>query len=142
MDLLFIARDASGSSFVSVGLAAQAAKKNGKDVAIFVTAEALAAFSSGALSWPRELQGQDRRRTIADNGKGMGVELKSKGEGRQVDPFACIAKAHEAGIRVIACPFWTQLLDISGKLPEGTELIGTSEFVELLDQTTTVVGTL
>ena len=85
MDLLLLLRDALASSLVGSLLTAMHASKAGQHVGVLFTQEALAAVAQGSFEWPRELSGQEMRLTMADRGKGLGIPLLGRGEGRQLD---------------------------------------------------------
>jgi peroxiredoxin family protein len=142
MDLLFILRDASASSLVSTALLAMHAKGKGSEVAILVTQEALAAMARGLFAWPRELSGQEMRLTIADRAKAQNLPLLGRGEGRQLDVKALIGKAREAGVVFYACPTWTSLLGLEGKVPEGMKTPSADEVLDMIRDAKKVVGTL
>lgn len=142
MDLLVILRDALGSSAVGGLLTAMAAKQAGRDVGVLITQEALAALSSGTFGWPRELAGQEMRWRLADQGATLGLPLTGRGEGRQVDVKALVGKAREAGVTIYACPIWTTLLDLQGKLPAGLDPLEPAGAVALIEKSKRVVGTL
>ncbi len=142
MDLLLIVRDALGSSLVSTLLAAREARKAGQEVAVVVTEEALAAVARGSFQWPRELSGQEMRLLIADRGAKTGLPLLGKGEGRQLDVKALIPHAAEAGVRLYACPIWTALLGLEGKLPDSLRPLDAQGFLDLVRTSAKIIGTL
>ena len=88
MELLFILRDATGSSAVGTLTAARAAEASGKEVAVLVTQGALAAFAGGSFEWPRALAGPPMRMALADAGKEMGLPIQARGAARILDPKA------------------------------------------------------
>lgn len=142
MDLLLIVRDALASSLVGALLTAREARKAGQEVAVVVTQEALAAVARGAFQWPRELSGQEMRLLIADRGAKAGLPLLGKGEGRQLDVKALVPQAVEAGVRLYACPIWSALLGLEGKLPHGLQALDAQTFFELVHGSTKIIGTL
>ncbi len=142
MDLLLIVRDALGSSLVSALLSAREARKAGQEVAVLLTQEALAAAARGSFQWPRELSGQEMRLLIADRGSKAGLPLLGKGEGRQLDVKALIPQAAEAGVRLYACPTWTMLLGLEGKLPNGVQALDAQGFLDLVRASAKIIGTL
>jgi len=142
MDVLFILRDALASSLVGNLLTAMDAKKAGRDVGVLFTQEALAAAARGSYGWPRELSGQEMRLTIADRGAAAGLPLLGRGEGRQIDAKRLIGSAHEAGVSLYACPTWSSLLGLEGKLPPGIQSIDAATFLKLIQDTKRIIGTL
>lgn len=142
MDLLFILRDALGSSIAGGFAAATAAAKAGRKVGVLVTQEALAGLTVGSLRWPRELSGQDVRFLLADRASSVGLPVLGKGEARQLDVRAIVAQACEAGVSVYACPIWASLLNLDGKLPKGFQTLDPARLVDCLQSAGQVIGTL
>ena len=142
MDLLLIVRDALASSLVGSLTMAMSAREAGRRVGVLFTAEALAALARGTFAWPRELSGQTMRLLMADRGPALGLPLLSKGEGRQLDARALVARAHGAGVELYACPLWAALLDLEGRLPEGLRAIDRPGLVSLVQDAKRVVGSL
>ncbi len=142
MDLLFILRDAVASSAVGTLGAAMDARSAGKDVAVLVTQEALAALAGGTFEWPRLLAGQKMRVALAEAAKELDYPVFARGIRRQLDPCAMVTQALEAGVRVYACPLWSTLLRIEDSPPEGLESIDRKELVNLFIEARRVVGGL
>jgi peroxiredoxin family protein len=142
MDLLLIVRDALASSLVGTLATAIGAREAGRRVGVLFTQEALAAVARGSFAWPRELSGQTMRLLMADRGPALGLPLLSKGEGRQLDARALVARAHGAGVELYACPIWTALLDLDGRLPDGLRALDRPGLVNLLHDAKQVVGSL
>lgn len=142
MDLLLILRDALASSLVGGLLMALNARAEGRAVGVLFTQEALAAAAGGCFEWPRELSGQEMRLTMADRGGAMGVPLLGRGDGRQLDAKGLMSKAHDAGIALYACPIWTSLLGLDGKIPEPVQSLDNASLSSLLQDAKRVVGTL
>lgn len=142
MDLLLILRDALASSLVGGLLTAVDAKAAGHEVAVVVTQEALAALARGSFQWPRELSGQEMRLLLADRGAAAGLPLLGKGEGRQLDVKALVARASAAGVALYACPVWSGLLGLDGRLPEGLQALDKSQFVTIVQSAAKIIGTL
>lgn len=142
MDLLFILRDALASSLVGGLLTALNARKAGQEVGVVFTQEALAAIVLGSFGWPRELSGQEMRLIMADRGADAGLPVLGRGEGRQLDAKGLISQAQEAGVVVYACPIWSSLLGLEGKLPEGMQALDTAALLGLIQDAKRVVGTL
>jgi hypothetical protein len=142
MDLLLIVRDALANAVVGSMLAARDARAAGRDVAVLLTGEALAAYAGGTFAWPRELSGQPMRLALADRGaQDLGLPLLAKGEGRQLDPKALVAATAAAGVPVYACPIWTALLGLAAP-PAGCTALDRTGLTRLLAETGKVVGAL
>ena len=141
MDLVVIVRDALASSLVGTLLAARDAHDAGRDVAVLLTGEALAAVAGGTFAWPRELGGQAMRLALADRGKALGLPLVAKGEARQLDPKALLAVTGTAGVTLYACPLWSALLGLTTP-PACLTAIDRPGLTRLLLEAGKVVGSL
>jgi len=142
MDLLFILRDAEGSSAISTLCAARDAHQAGRDVAVLVTQGALAALSSGSFEYPRALSGPPMRMALARAAKSLDLPTAGRGAAMLIDPKALVGELAEEGVKLIACPTWSQLLGITEDLPAGLEPAGSEKVGELIDKAAKVVGTL
>jgi len=142
MDLLLILRDALANSVVGGLLLAMEVRKAGRKVGVLITQEALAALARGSFGWPRELAGQEMRLSLADRAAEVGVPITARGEGRQIDAKGFVAQAREAGVVLYACPIWSSLLGLEGKLPEGLESPDAAALCGLIQDAKRVVGTL
>jgi hypothetical protein len=142
VDLLLIQRDAWASSLLTNLTLALEARRAGREAALLVTEEALAALAAGSFAWPRELSGPRLRLALADRAKAAGLPVAGRGEGRRIDAPALVASAREAGVRLYACPIWTRLLALEADLPDGLEPIEAGALLELIGKSGRVVGTL
>jgi len=140
--VLFILRDAIASSVVGTMHAAIEARKGGKEAAVLVTQEALAALVRGSFAWPRELAGQEMRLGMASRAASLGLPITGRGEGRQIDVRAMVPLALEAGVRVFACPLWTGLLGLEEGLPPGVERLDAAQAQELITGAQVIIGSL
>ena len=142
MDLLLILRDALASSVVGGLRLAMETQKTGSEVGVLITQEALAALAGGSFGWPRELAGQEMRLALADRAAEAGVPLTARGEGRQIDTKGLVTQAREAGVVLYACPIWSSLLGLEGRLPDGLESLDTAALCGLIQDAGRVVGSL
>jgi hypothetical protein len=118
------------------------ASEGGRKVGVLITQEALAALAGGCFEWPRELSAQRVRWTIADSGKSKGIPLLGRGEGRQLDVKGLLSKAREAGVAVYACPIWTSLLGLEGRMSETIQSLDGPGLSALIKDAKQVVGSL
>ncbi|MDP6978185.1 MAG: hypothetical protein QF570_06215 [Myxococcota bacterium] len=142
MDLLFILRDAEGSSAISTLSAARDAQANGQDVAVLVTQGALAALASGSFEWPRALSGPPMRMALANAAKSLDLPVAGRGAAKALDPKALVGQVADAGVRLVACPTWSSLLGLGDSLPQGLEAADSDKVSDLLAKAGKVVGTL
>ncbi len=142
MDLLFILRDATGSSAISTLTAARDAGEAGHEVAVLVTQGALSALASGSFEWPRALSGPPMRMALAVAGKGLKLPVAGRGAAKTLDPKALVREVSRAGVPLLACPTWAALLGIEDALPEGLEAVSAEGVTKLLADAGQVVGSL
>ena len=140
MKLVLICRDALANALIGNLIFATEAKRSGEDVSIIFTEEALAALCRGVFLWPKGLQEQEVRWKVADRAKAQGMPVMGRGEGRQIDAKAFLQRAREAGVRLLACPIWTDLLGVQEELPDGVEIIDTPGMVKAIQEADNVIG--
>ena len=134
MDIVFICRDALSNSLLNNLLMATEARKEGSDVAIIFTQEALAGLCGDALAWSRGLQGQGHRMQMVNQAQAMDIPVSGTGQGKQLNARPLVAKAQKAGVKMIACPIWTSLLGLEGRLPRGIEKTDLSQALQCFMQ--------
>ena len=142
MEIVLICRDALSNSLLGNLMFATEARKGGKDVAVIFTQEALAALCGGVFAWPNELQGQRNRVQMVARAQTMDIPISGRGEAKQVNARALLARAQESGVKTIACPLWTSLLGLEDKLPKGMEKMDHSQVMQMVIQAKTVIGSL
>ncbi|MBW2723256.1 MAG: DsrE family protein [Deltaproteobacteria bacterium] len=142
MDLLFILRDATGSSAISTLTAARDARAAGHEVSVLVTQGALSALATGSFEWPRALSGPPMRLALAAAGKGLNLPIAGKGAAKMLDPKALVREVSGAGVTLLACPTWAALLGIEDALPEGLEAVSAESVTKLLANAGQVIGSL
>jgi len=140
MDLLFICRDALENSLIAnVGMALEA-KRRGKETGVLFTEEALAALMGRGFSWSRLFLDRPSRIAISRGATAAGLPIASERDDRWTEPARLLAHAHESGVRLLACPVWSQILANDGELPEGIEQVDVDALMRLLDSAK-VIGT-
>ncbi len=142
MDLLFILRDASGSSALSTLTSARDAKVAGYEVAVLVTQAALSALATGSFEWPRALSGPPMRLSLAAAGKKLNLPIAGRGAAKILDPKALVDEVSAAGVSLLACPTWAALLGVQDALPDGLEAVSAEDMTKLLADAGQVVGSL
>jgi len=140
MDLLFICRNAQEDSVIgNIGMAMEA-KKAGLDVAVAFTGEALAALAGQAFNWSPLFLSRDARAKVSRNADKMGIPAANAKDARWTDMKRLIKGAKEAGIRLLACPLWTQILGVDGSLPQELDRPGLADYLRELQEAKTVIG--
>lgn len=140
MDILLICRDASTSSLLDNLLISIEAKKDGADVLVLFTQEALAAVAGGTFAWPRGLLGQKRRYQMADNGAKQGLPVSGVGQLRQLDYRQALEMARQAGVPLAGLSTWVNLLELRDFLPKGMMVVQPKELLQMIREAKSVVG--
>lgn len=142
MDLILICKDASTSSLLDTLLTSIEAKKNGAEVLVLFTQEALVAIAGGTFAWPRGLLGQKRRYLMADNGAKRGLPVSGVGQLRQLDYRQVLENARQAGVPMAGLSTWVDLLDLGDRLPSGMKVVQPKELLDIFGQAKSIVGSL
>ena len=142
LDVLFICRDGRVDSLLSSLYLAREMKGTGLNVAVLFAGEALQAVCGEAMLWPRGLQEQPVRLTMADRAKAMGLPVVGRSDGRQIDRRGLLTMAREANIKMFACAPWVSLLALEKKLPRGVKAADEATTVQMLSEAKRVIGSL
>ena len=140
MDLLLICRDGLENSIIANLVLAMEAKKAGMEAAVLFTEEALAGLGGGALAWSPLLADRDTRMTVAKKATEKGIPVIGKLDKRETDIRPLAKAAKEAGVGLFACPVWSDLLDLRGKLPAEVQEIDLPMAFKLLSGAKKVIG--
>jgi len=140
MDMILICRDALENSVIGNVAMTMAAKKEGQDVGIIFTEEALAALAGESFGWSPLFQNRDARIKISRNATAMGVEVADARDNRWTDLSRLLKAAKEAGVRLMACPLWSQILAVDSKLPPEITAIDSATMLKELKQAKIIIG--
>jgi len=140
MDMILICRDAVEDSVIGNVAMTMAAKKEGQDVGIIFTEEALAALAGESFGWSPLFQNRDARIKISRNATAMGIEVADAKDNRWTDLSRLLKAAKEAGVRLMACPLWSQILDVDGKLPPEITAIDSATMLKELKEAKIIIG--
>ena len=140
MDMILICRDALEDSVIGNVAVALEAKKAGQDVGILFTQEALAALAGEAFGWSPLFRNRAARIKILANATAMGLEVADVKEKRSTDLFRLLKSVKELGISLMACPIWSKLLNVDGKLPQEITPIDASTMFKILQETRIIIG--
>ncbi len=140
MDIVLICRDALENSVLSnIGIAMEA-KKNGSDAGIVFTGEALAAFAGESFRWSPLLENRGTKIKVVKNAASMGIQMASEKDKRWTDMSRLLKTAKEAGISLLACPLWSKLLQVEGKLPSEISTIDSQTLLKEMNEANTIIG--
>ena len=140
MDMILICRDAVEDSVIGNVAMTMAAKKEGQDVGIIFTEEAFAALAGESFGWSPLFQNRDARIKISRNATAMGIEVADARDNRWTDLSRLLKAAKEAGVRLMACPLWSQILDVDGKLPPEITAIDSATMLKELKEAKIIIG--
>ena len=140
MDLLFICRDATENSLIgNVGMAMRT-QARGRQTAVLFTEEALAALAGEAFHWSPLFAARPARITISRNATALGLPVAAERDDRWTDLRRLLEAAREAGVRLLACPVWSQILDLDGRLPDVIERPAEDELLAALESAKVIGG--
>ncbi|HEY78372.1 MAG TPA: hypothetical protein G4O09_04595 [Dehalococcoidia bacterium] len=142
MDLVLICRDGRADSFISNLLLAMEAREAGQQVAVLLSGEALAALTDGVFRWARQLTSDDVRLKMAGVAASLGIPVAGSGVSRIVDTKQVIAEAQKAGVSLIACYPWPELLEVADRLPDGVVKADAASVLAMLSEAKTIIGSL
>lgn len=140
MDILLICRDALENSVIANLVLAMEARKAGMEAGVLFTEEALAGLGGGAFAWSPLLADRDTRMTVAKKATDKGITVISSLDKRETDLKPLTKAAKEAGVGLFACPTWSDLLDLRGKLPAEMQEIDLPMAFKLLSGAKKVIG--
>ena len=140
MDILFLCNDDRADSLVGTLLLAVEGRKAGKDVGVMFSAAALVALRSESFLWPRRFWPQDIRWSLADQAAAAGLPVTGRGQARAMDVMGILGHASQQGIRLLACPVWSELLTPGYSPPVELREVTVNEALELIDSSKRVIG--
>ncbi|MDP6228291.1 MAG: hypothetical protein QF714_11420, partial [Dehalococcoidia bacterium] len=143
VELLFILRDAREDALLSTVVMAMEAQKAGAETGILFTGEAIAALSGKPFNWAPLLVDWDTRILVSRTATEMGYPLASTGDKRMrwTKPLQLLPAAKDAGVRLMADPLWSKLLNAEEKLPGELERPDMASLLQELRKTQKVIGT-
>ena len=140
MDLLLICRDALGNSVIANLALALDARRRGRRAAVLFTEEALAALAGESFGWSPLFRSRPARITISRGATALGVPVSAERDDRWTDFPRLLAAAQEAGVELIGCPIWSQILGVHGRLPAEVSILESTEALERLMDERRVIG--
>ena len=140
MNMVFVCRSALADSCISNLFLAMEAKKMGKDVAVLFTEEALLAVVNGVFRWSPQLTPQNIRLRLADRAANLNLPVMGSGVGKQLDTKEMIRRGKEAGITMLACSPWVELLGLEDKLPAGITKGDTALILKMIEEAHVIVS--
>jgi peroxiredoxin family protein len=142
MDILFICRDALYDSMISNLTLAISFRKSGKTVGVLFTGDALHGLCDEIIKYPASLSGVEVRKTVSSGADQLGVSLHPARDPKGLDVRPLLWQAKESGVLLYACPIWSSLLKLSGKLPQGLSPITIEKLLNEISSSPKVIGGL
>lgn len=140
MENLFICRDALYDSLISNIALAISVRKTGKAVGMLFTGDALYGLCNGVIKYPDSLSGVEVKKAISAGSDQLGLSLHTPRDPKGISIRPLLLQAKEAGVLLYACPIWTNLLKLSGKLPEELSQISMEKLLDEINSPAKVIG--
>lgn len=144
MDLLLICRDALENSVLTNLVMAIEVKKEGIDVGVLFTEEALMAIANQAVfDWSASLRDRVTRTKVANNAKKLGIQTCDAPTASYpaVSMKGLVKVAQATGVTLLACPIWAGFLECQEKLPSEITQIDFATFLKTIKAAKKIIGT-
>lgn len=142
MDILFICRDALYDSMINNLTLAMSFQKSGKTVGVIFTGDALHSLCNEVIKYPASFSGVEMRKKISSGADQLGLSVHPPRDPKGIDIRPLLLQAKESGVQLYACPIWSSLLNLSGKLPQGLNLITIAKLLDEISSSPKVIGAL
>jgi len=141
MSSVLICREAIEDSVLGNLALARAMERNGSDVCIVFTGSALKALDDGTFTWSDNFKTREAQAVVITAAEQAGLPLGHRElDNRWSDVRALVeSMSGKPGVRLIACPLWSGLLELGDRL-EYLEKLDEKKLVDLLQSADTVVG--
>ena len=141
MSSVLICREAIEDSVLGNLALARAIGRGGSDVCVVFTGDALKALDSGTFTWSDNFKTREAQASVIAAAEKMNLPFGHRElDNRWSDVRALVeSMSDEPGVRLIACPLWSELLGLGERL-EYLERIDENKLVDLLQNADTVVG--
>jgi peroxiredoxin family protein len=116
--------------------------KSGKTVGVVFTGDALLGLCNGIVRYPTSLSGVEVRKTISSGADQLGLSLHPARDPKGINIRPLLLQAKESGVRLYACPVWSSLLKLSGKLPQELSSIAMDKLLDEIDSSAKIIGAL
>ncbi len=142
MDILLFSREGLYDSLINHLVLAMSFQKSGKKVGIVFTGDALNCLSRGVVRWSGSLSDVETRKMVSSEGKAMNLSIQNARDPKVIDIKPLLLQAKEAGVALYACPIWSNLLRLSGRLPGELSEIGMDTLMDEVSSSMKVLGAL
>ncbi len=118
MDVFLICRDALENAVIANVAVAMDVRRRGGAVAILFTEEALAALAGQSFGWSPLFRTREARIGISRGATRLGIPVAAERDDRWTDVGRMLDAARAAGVELLACPVWSDILGIRDALPD------------------------
>ena len=141
MTTVLICRDALEDSVLGNLAVARAVARQGGEAVVVFAGEALAALDTGTFRWSPNFKTRDARGKLIAAAEVADLPFADRGlDPRWSDVRSLVrALAADSSIRLVACPVWSQLLGLDGRL-DHLECLDEAQLIDLLQRAETIVG--
>jgi hypothetical protein len=141
MDIMFICKEASLSSFITNLTFAIKAQNDGSKAGVVFTEEALMAISGGGVcGWPLLLRERSVNIKISKALRELGIPAMSTRDAREIDIKNLMKEAKNKGVTLLSCPLWSGLLGDEGKIPAEVVKIDIESLIDEIRTAKTIIG--
>lgn len=141
MATVIICRDALEDSVLGNLALARSLARGGEQAAVIFAGDALSGLDTGTFAWSPNFQSRDARSAVIARAEEHGLPLAHKERDRRWSDIRGFVRSFktEPNLRLIACPLWAGLLDLSDRTGY-LERIDEDELRTLLKNADTIVG--
>lgn len=140
MDVVLICRDALENAVIANVAVALDVRRRGGAAAILFTGEALAALAGQSFGWSPLFRSREARIAISRGATRLGVPIAAERDDRWTDLRRMLNAARRAGVELIACPIWSEILGVGDALPEGVTRVPDLAALEAVMDGRRVIG--
>ncbi len=140
MDVVLICRDALENAVIANVAVALDVRRRGGAAAILFTGEALAALAGQSFGWSPLFRSREARIAISRGATRLGVPIAAERDDRWTDLPRMLDAARRAGVELIACPIWSEILGVGDALPEGVTRVPDLAALEAIMDGRRVIG--
>lgn len=138
---VIVSRFAEEDSIVGCIELARIVADRGSDIALVFTHEALHALHRGTMRWSQSLVDRRSRARIIEKAVGRGLQFADASRDARWSDIRTLVEQIGSlpRIRLVACPVWSDYLDLGDALPH-LERVTAEEYADLLLSSTVIGG--
>ena len=141
MDIIFICKEATVSSFITNLTLAMEAQKKGDKAGVVFTEEALSVVNGASVpGWPPPLLEREVIIKISKGIKQLDIPAMDPQNEREINIKHLMEEAKERGVSLIYCPLWSNLLGHKKGFAVDIPRIEVEKFLDEILTAKTVIG--